>query len=338
MVKKIAMNVKYSLLVSAFLVLFTAQAVDAQQSAQVPTLGYVSQFSGAAGPKHPVLEAFLRGLTELGYVDGKNISIEYRYTEGKNDRLPAAVAELVSQKVDIIVTEGGVATREAKKATQTIPIVMENSGDAVTVGLVASLDRPGGNVTGLTSLSGAAAAKRLQLLAELVPNLTHVGVLWPGPGSPLMDQEWAQTREAAGPLNVQLHSLVASDPAGLPGAFAEAKQQQVQAIVQFDTQALLVPSATAQTFEFTLTKRLPMMFQSPVVIRQGGLIAYGVDGIEQSRRAAGYVDRILKGAKAGDLPVGTPEKFVLLVNLNTARAIGLTIPPSILSRADTVIE
>ena len=332
------MNAKYSLLVSAFLVLFTAHAADAQQPAKVPTLGYVSQSSGAAGPKHPVLEAFLRGLTELGYVDGKNIAIEYRYTEGKNDRLPALVAELVSQKVDIIVTETGGAAREAKKATQTIPIVMENSGDAVIVGLVASLDRPGGNVTGLTSLSGAGAAKRLQLLAELVPNLIHVGVLWPGHGSPLMDREWALTKEAAGPLNVQLHSLMASDSAGLPGAFAEAKRQQVQAIVQFDVPALLVPSATAQTIEFARTNRLPVMFQTPTVIREGGLIAYGMDGIEQSRRAAGYVDRILKGAKAGDLPVGTPEKFVLLVNLKTAKAIGLTIPPSIMSRADTVIE
>jgi len=336
--RKIAMNAKYSLFASAILALFTAHAADAQQPAKVPTLGYVSQFSGAAGPKHPALEAFLRGLTELGYAEGKNIAIEYRYTEGKNERLPALVTELVSQKVDIIVTETGAATREAKKATQTIPIVMENSGDAVAIGVVASLDRPGGNVTGLTSISGAGAAKRLQLLAELVPNLTHVGVLWPGPGSPLMDREWALTKEAAGPLNVQLHSLVASDPGGLPAAFAEAKRQQVQAIVQFDVPALLGPSATAQTFEFTLTNRLPMMFQGPVVIRQGGLIAYGVDGIEQSRRAAGYVDRILKGAKAGDLPVGTPEKFVLLVNLKTAKAIGLTIPPWILSRADTIIE
>ena len=203
---------------------------------------------------------------------------------------------------------------------------------------MASLDLPGGNVTGLTSLSSAGAAKRLQLLAELVPNLTHVGVLWRGPGYAVTDREWAQTKEAAGPLNVQLHSLVASDPAGLPAAFAEAKRQQVQAIVQFDAPFLATAPATAQSFEFALANRLPMMFQTPNNVRQGGLIAYGVDNIEQSRRAAGYVDRILKGAKAGDLPVGTPEKFVLLVNLNTAKAIGLTIPPSILSKADTVIE
>lgn len=332
------MNAKYSLLVSAFLVLFTAHGVDAQQPAKVPTLGYLSQFSSPAGPKSGNNDAFLRGLTELGYVEGKNIAIEYRYTEGKNDRLPALAAELVSQKVDIIVTETGGAAVEAKKATQTIPIVMQNSGDAVAIGVVASLDRPAGNVTGLTSLSTTGAAKRLQLLAELVPNLTQVGVLWGGPGFAVTDREWAQTKEAAGPLNVQLHSLMASDPAGLPAAFAEAKLQQVQVIVQFDAPNLTMAPAVRQSFEFALANRLPMMFQSPNIVRNGGLIAYGVDNMELSRRAAGYVDRILKGTKAGDLPIGTPEKFLLLVNLKTAKAIGLTIPPSILSRADTVIE
>lgn len=332
------MKARYSLFASAILALFTAQAVDAQQPAKVPTLGYLAQSSGPAGPKSPALEAFLRGLTELGYVEGKNIAIEYRYTEGKNDRLPVLAAELAGLKVDIIVTETGGAAVEAKKATQSIPIVMENSADAVAIGAVESLDRPGGNVTGLTSISSAGAAKRLQLLAELVPNLTHVGVLWRGPVNAGAEREWTQTKEAAGPLNVQLHSLVTSDPAGLPTALGEAKRQQVQAIVQFDTAFLTTAPATAQTIEFTLTNRLPVMFQSQTVIRQGGLLSYGADGLEQSRRAAGYVDRILKGAKAGDLPVGTPEKFVLLVNLKTAKAIVLTIPPSILSRADTVIE
>jgi putative ABC transport system substrate-binding protein len=277
-------------------------------------------------------------LTELGYVEGKNIAIEYRYTEWPSDRVPALITELVSQKVDIIVVETGLPAVEAKKVTQTIPIVMLNSGDAVAIGVAASLDRPGGNVTGMTSISSTGAAKRLQLLAELVPNLTRVGVLWTGPVRAAPEREWAQTKEAAGPLNVQLHSLVTSDSAGLPAALAEAKRQQVQAIVQFDVGFLTSTPTTAQTIEFALTNRLPVMFQSQTVIRQGGLISYGVDGLEQSRRAAGYVDRILKGAKAGELPIGTPEKFVLLVNLKTAKAIGLTIPPSILSKADTVIE
>ncbi|MBK7791627.1 MAG: ABC transporter substrate-binding protein [Betaproteobacteria bacterium] len=277
-------------------------------------------------------------MTELGYVEGKNIAIEYRYIEWPSDRVPALITEFVNQRVDVIVVEAGLPAVEAKKVTQTIPIVMLNSGDAVATGLAASLDRPGGNVTGLTSISSAGAAKRLQLLAELVPNLTRVGVLWRGPVTVGMEREWAQTAEAAGPLNVQLHSLVTSNPASLPAALAEAKRQQVQAIVQFDTAFLVTAATTAQTIEFTLTNRLPLMYQSQTVIRQGGLISYGVDGLEQSRRGAGYVDRILKGAKAGDLPIGTPEKFVLLVNLKTAKAIGLTIPTSILSKADTIIE
>jgi putative tryptophan/tyrosine transport system substrate-binding protein len=152
------------------------------------------------------------------------------------------------------------------------------------------------------------------------------------------DREWAQTKEAAERLKVQLHSLVTSGPAGLPAAFAEAKQQQVQAIIQFNVPSLTAAPATAQSFEFVLANRVPMMFRTPIIVQQGGLIAYGPDTMELSRRAAGYVDRILKGAKAGDLPVGTPEKFLLLVNLKTAKAIGLTIPPSILAKADTVIE
>ena len=332
------MNAKYSLLVTAFLALFTAHALDAQQPAKIPTLGYLSQYSGAAGPKSALLEAFLRGLTETGYVEGKNIAIEYRYTEGKNDRLPALAAELVSRKVDIIVAETGGAALEAKKATQTIPIVMEGSGDAVGLGLAASLDRPGGNVTGLTSLS--ASGKRSACSCSR--NWCRISCMWGssgrGPGAVVTDREWAQTKEAAGPLNVQLHSLVASDPAGLPAAFAEAKRQQVQAIIQFNVPSFTTAPATAQSFEFTLANRMPMMFRVPIIVQQGGLIAYGADSVELSRRAAGYVDRILKGAKAGDLPVGTPEKFLLLVNLKTAKAIGLTIPPSILSKADTVIE
>ena len=178
---------------------------------------------------------------------------------------PRLSTELVSQKVDIIVVETGLAAVEAKKVTQTIPIVMLNSGDAVAIGVAASLDRPGGNVTGLTSISSTGAAKRLQLLAELVPNLTHVGVLWRGPVTVVTEREWAQTKEAAGPLNVQLHSLVTSDPAGLPAALAEAKRQQVQAIVQFDTAFLTTTPTTAQTIEFTLTNRLPVMFQSQTV-------------------------------------------------------------------------
>jgi putative ABC transport system substrate-binding protein len=312
---------------------------EAQQPGKVPTIGYLSQFSGSAGPPSGSLTAFLEGLRELGYVEGKNIAIEYRYTEGKNDRLPEFAAELARLKVDIIVTETGTAALHAKKATQTIPIVMEASGDAVSQGLVASLAHPGGNVTGLTTLSPATSRKRLQLLAEVVPKLTHVGVLWGGGGSsPVSDREWEETRAAAQPLNVQLYSLVAPGPAELPGAFAEAARQHVQAVLLFDVPALGTSAAAAQIAEMAVQNRLPMISLFPIFPQQGGLMFYGVNIPELNRRAATYVDRILKGANPADLPVEQSTKFVLVINLKTAKALDLTIPPSVLSQADRVIE
>ena len=246
--------------VTLALVLFVAPLVaDAQQPGKVPTIGYLSQFSGSAGPPSRQLTAFLEGLRELGYVEGKNIAIEYRFTEGKNDRLPELAAELARLKVDIIVTETGMAALHAKKATQTIPIVMGASGDAVSQGLVASLAHPGGNVTGLTAIAPATSGKRLQLLTEVVPKLTHVGVLWDGVSSPLSDREWAETRAAAQPLNVQLYSLKARGPAELPGAFAEAARQHIQAVLMFDVTAWSTRAAAAQIAELALQNRLPMM-------------------------------------------------------------------------------
>ena len=326
---------------SLFLVLVilaTPLVAGAQQPGKVPTIGYLSQFSGAAGPPSPNLEAFLQGLRELGYVEGKTIAIEYRFTEGKNDRLPELAAELTRLKVDILVTETGTAALHAKKATQSIPIVMGASGDAVSQGLVASLAHPGGNVTGLTALSPATSGKRLQLLTEAVPKLTHVGVLWGGVSSPVSDREWAETRAAAQPLKVQLYSLEARGPAELPGAFAEAARRHIQAVLLFDVAALATPTAPAQLAEMALQNRLPMMFQSPLYAQQGGLMAYGVNVLELNRRAATYVDRILKGANPADLPVEQPTKFVLVINLKTAKALGLTIPQSFLSQAEMVFE
>jgi putative ABC transport system substrate-binding protein len=280
------------------------------------------------------MQAFLRGLSELGYVEGKNIAIEYRYTEGSNDRLPALAAELVGLKVDIIVTETGTGALRAQGATRTIPIVMESSNDAVGQGIIASLDHPGGNITGLTAVASDLAGKRLQLLAEVVPNLAHVGVLWAGGSGPVSDREWAQTRAAAGPLNVQLHSLEAHDPAGISEAFAEATRQHVQAILQFDVNAY--GAAATQLADLAVKNHLPMMFQDAGFVVRGGLIAYGVNNMDLARRAASYVDRILKGANPADLAVGIPDRFVLTVNLNTAKALGLTIPQSITSQADIV--
>ena len=319
-------------------VLFVAPLVaGAQQPGKVPTIGYLSQFSGSAGPPTPSLKAFLEGLRELGYVEGKNIAIEYRFTEGKNDRLPELAAELARLKVDIIVTETGMASLHAKKATQTIPIVMGTSGDPVRIGLVASLAHPGGNVTGLTDMASALSGRRLQLLTEAVPKLTHVGVLWDGVSGPVRDRGWAETRAAAQPLKVQLYSLKARGPADLPGAFAEAARQHIQAVLLFDMPTL-VSAAAAQIAELALQNRLPMICPWASFPRQGGLMSYGANIPQLFRRAATYVDRILKGANPADLPVEQATKFVLVINLKTAKALGLTIPQSVLKQADRVFE
>ena len=309
---------------------------DAQQPGKVPTIGYLAQFSGAAGPPSAGITAFLEGLRDLGYVDGKTIAIEYRYTEGKSDRLPELAAELVRLKVDLIVTETGVAALRAKDATQTIPIVMEGSADAVTQGLVASLARPGGNVTGLTDLSPAVGGKRLQLLAEVVPKLTQVGVLTPG--GPAAEREWAETQAAAQPLHVELTSLKVGGAADFPGVFAEAGRQNLQALILFDIGGMNTATVITQLVQLSTQHRLPMMFQGPRAVRQGGLMAYASDSLDQWRRAATYVDRILKGANPAELPVGQPTKFILAINLKAAQALGLTIPPSVLSQATEVIE
>jgi putative ABC transport system substrate-binding protein len=331
------MNAKIATLVFVFLVFLSAHVAGAQQPGKIiPRIGYLMQQSAPAGSPSRLLEAFLEGLRELGYVEGKNVAIEYRYTEGKNERLPELVAELTRLKVDIIVVETDMAALQAKKATQTIPIVMTGSSDPVSEGLVSSLAHPGGNVTGLTSLSPATIGKRLQLLAEVVPNLTNVGVLWDGVSSPLSDREWAEMRAAAQQLKVQLYSLKASGPAEFPRAFAEAVRQQVQAIFPFDTWAIHV--AAAQIAELAIQNRLPMVSFYMSFPRQGGLMSYGWNPLESFRRAATYIDRILKGAKPADLPVGQPTKFVLWINLKTAKALGLTIPQSVLSQAERVFE
>ena len=309
---------------------------DAQQPGKVPTIGYLVQFSGPAGPPSGNMKAFLDGLADLGYVDGKTIAIEYRYTEGKSERLPALAAELVQRKVDLIVTETGTAALRVKDATQTIPIVMEGSADAVTQGLVASLAHPGGNVRGLTNLAPAASAKRLQLLAEVVPKLTQVGVLTPG--GPAAEREWTETQTAAQPLQVQLTALKIESAADFPGAFAEAARQHLQAVLLFDIGGMGTPAVGAQLIDLAAQYRLPLMFQGAGSVRLGGLMSYASDGLDLCRRAATYVDRILKGATPAELPVGEPTKFILAINLKAAKALDLTIPPSVLSQANMVIE
>jgi putative ABC transport system substrate-binding protein len=262
--------------------------------------------------------------------------LEIQSAEGKLDRLPDLAAEFVRRKVDLIVTDTGTAAVAAKKATQTIPIVMLGSGDAVRQGLVTSLARPGGNVTGLTMISPAVSRKRLELLRELLPKLSHVGVLWCGPGSPVHEGEWMETQAAADVLGVRLSSLEAGGREDLARAFASASQQRVEAVVGFDCPQL-VPSA-ALIAELSLKHRLPAMYPFSIYPQTGSLMSYGVSFEDAPRRAATYVDKILRGAKPADLPVEQPTNFKLVINTKTAKTLGLTIPQSLLLRADQVIE
>lgn len=310
--------------------------VQAQAAGRLPTVGYLSEASPPAGPANRTIDAFVEGLKALGYVEGKNITIEYRFTDRRAERLPEVAAELVALKVDVIVTESGTATIQAKKATQTIPIVMGGSGNPVGQGLVASLERPGGNVTGLTDWAPDMVKNRLRVLAEIVPGLSRVGVLWPGGGNPVMDREWAETQAAAKALNLQVQALEVRGAADLAGAFAEATRQQAQALVIFSMPTLIV-SAGAQIAELAVTHRLPTVAHIPRYPVGGGLMSYGANPFAFFRQAAGYVDRILKGASPAEMPVEGPKKASLVVNLKAAKAIGLTIPPAVLAQADEVI-
>lgn len=280
---------------------------------------------------------FRQALHDLGYVDGRNVGFESRYAEGKPERLPELATELVRLKVDVIVASAGVAALAAKKATPTIPIVMMASGDAVRQGIVASLARPGGNVTGLTLISPELSQKRLAILREILPRVSHVGVLWCGPNSgPVGRQEWAETQAAAKSLDMQLSSLEAASRDELASVFALAAKQRVQAVLMFDC-SRLNPSV-AQIVELSREHGLPGMYPFPRFAEAGGLVGYGSNELDRPVRTASYVDRILKGAKPADLPVEQPVKFDLAINLKTAKALRLTIPQSLLLRADRVIE
>jgi putative ABC transport system substrate-binding protein len=316
-------------------------AVEAQQAGKVPRIGILT-LNRATAPR--ILEVFLQGLRDLGYVEGRNVGIEYQDANGNLERLPALSAELVRLNVDIIVTFTGTVAIAAGKATQTIPIVMAASGDAVRQGLVASLAHPGGNITGLTTISPDLSQKRLEIFRDAVPKLSRVGVLWCGGSGPTSVREWAETRAAARTLRIQLVSLEVlgcgvSQPKcadGISTAFLLAERQRAQAILGFDCPPL-VPSA-ARIADLSIKHGLPGMYPVSLYSIAGGLMSYGPDLADLARRAAIYVDKILRGAKAADLPVEQPTKFELVINLKTAKALGLTIPPSLLQRADQVIE
>jgi putative ABC transport system substrate-binding protein len=309
-------------------------SVDAQQPTKVPRIGYIQ-----APPPSAVAtrtDAFRQGLRELGYVEGKNIVIEWRFAEGKSERVPALAAELVHLKVDVIVTGGSILTRAVKEATSTIPIVMAQDIDPVGNGFVASLARPGGNITGLSTLAPEISGKRLELLKEIIPRLSRVAVLGTS-SQPGNAQQLKETELAAQAFGVKLQYLDVLSPKDIEPAFRESSKGGADAVVMMVAGAVSAAHRT-QISEFAVKSRLPTMYPHNNHVEAGGLMSYGVSFPDLDRRAATYVDKILKGAKPADLPVEQAKKFELIINLKAAKQIGLTIPPNVLVRADKVIK
>ena len=316
------------------LTLAACGSADAQQPARTPRIGYLNAASRAVTASRE--QAFQQGLRDLGYIEGKNILIEWRSGEGNENRLPALAAELVRLKVDVIVTSGPRPTHSAKQATDSIPIVMAQDPDPVGSGFVVSLARPGRNITGLSTLAPEISGKRLELLKEIVPTISRVAVLGfsSQPGNAQLIKE---TELAAGGIGVQLHYVDLLLPEDITPAFRAVEKARADAFI------MLVPGPILgahrkRLAELAIKNRLPAVYHSPVYVEDGGLMSYGVRFIELDRRAAIYVDKILKGAKPGDLPVEQPTKFELVINLKAAKQIGLTIPPNVLARADRVIR
>jgi putative tryptophan/tyrosine transport system substrate-binding protein len=320
-------------IVTLLLSLLTAPLTSqAQHAAHVPRLGLL--MPGSASGYAVRIEAFRLGLRDLGYVEGSTITLEYRFTDGQFDRLPALVAELVQLPVDVLVVDGTTAIRAAQHATTTIPIVMAVSAAPVEAGFVASLARPGGNITGLTLHDPEVIGKRLELLTQAVPGITRVAYLWHAVVHTARNLHEAET--AARALDVQLHPVEMRDPYPFDHAFATMAEAHADALV---TQ----PSAVfwdrrTQIVDLSARMQLPGSFPEREFAEAGGLMAYGASVTANFRRAATYVDKILKGAKPADLPVEQPMKFELVINLKTAKALGLTIPPTLLFQADEVIQ
>jgi len=307
------------------------RAARAQHAGKVHRIGFLSLQSGL----NSTTEAFAQGMRELGYVEGRNLIVEYRWAARKEERLPELAAELVRLKVEVIVTAAAPAIEAAKRATSTIPIVMATAADPVGSGLVASLARPGGNVTGLSALSTDLAGKRLQLARELVPTATRVAVL-AHHGTSATRLFLEEMRTAAQQMEVQLVVQEVQAADDLPGAFAAMQRERAQALVVQITP--FSADNARRIVELAAQHRLPAMYDVRSFVDAGGLVSYGPSLPEMFRRAAFYVDRILKGAKPADLPIEQPTKFEMVINLKTAKALGLTIPQSLLARADQVIQ
>ena len=324
------MKKKITILGLSTLILALSVSVDAQRTKKIPRIGFLSPFSSSDTPH----QAFREGLRDLGWVEGKNIAIEYRYANGTDDRLPGLVADLLRQKPDVIVTSVTGDTLVVKKATSTTPIVMA-AGDPVAAGIVSSLARPGGNITGLSQMAPELSGKRLELLKEILPKLSRVAGLW-NPEGRVATFSWEEMQHPARELKLQLHSLEIRNPDDIEKAFEEATRAHIDAL-------MIMPDPVTRTnlnriAGLAIKNRLPSVFHIKEFTDAGGLIAYGPDRSDLFRRSATYVDKILKGAKPGDIPIEQPRKFELVINLKTAKQIGVTIPPSVLFRADKVIK
>jgi putative tryptophan/tyrosine transport system substrate-binding protein len=309
--------------------------VEAQQAAKISRIGYLD--AGTASGSAVLLEAFRQELGKLGWTVGKNITIEYRFAEGKSERLPELAAELVHLKVDVIVGASTTSALAVKSATTTIPVVMVNVSDPVGVGLVASLPRPGGNVTGLASLAPELNTKRLEILKDAVPKLLRVGLLWLSGGGTGQDLQMKELGPAALALKLKLEEIETQpDPKGLESAFRTAKQKQVGAIMTTANRPFF--AERKRIVELAGKYRLPAIYPGKEFVDEGGFMSYGVDTTDLYQRAAHYVDKILKGIKPADLPVQQATKFEFVINLKAAKQIGLTIPVDMLQRANKVIQ
>jgi putative ABC transport system substrate-binding protein len=325
------MNTRRSVLLALAALAFTS--ARAQAPAGIRRIGHLSpNFPADAVLWH---EAFRLGLRDLGWVEGKNVSIEYRYAEGREDPLSELAADLLRLKVDVIVAGNPNAALAAQKASRTIPIVVVAAGDPVALGLVESLARPGGNVTGLSTMTFELSGKRLELLREMIPKLSRVAVLW-NPQGPASTLNWKEVQLPARQLGIQLHSMEVRSPDELDKAFEAVTRARVGALTIMPD--ALVTSNIKRIAALAGKNRLPAIYHFSEFADAGGLVTYGTDRADLYRRAATFADKILKGARPGDLPIERPTKFELVVNMKTARAIGIKIPQSILVRADRVIE
>jgi|RhiMetdeSRZDD1v2_1073273.scaffolds.fasta_scaffold421068_2 ABC-type uncharacterized transport system substrate-binding protein len=307
---------------------------EAQQPKKVSRIGYLAVNSPSAD-RH-LDETFKQSLGELGWIEGRNIAIEYRSAEGKADRLPDLAAELVRLNVDVILSTGGTpGAQAAKKATGTIPIVFTSSGDPIATGLVASLARPGGNVTGLSRVGPDLAVKKVELFKEILPKITRVGFIW-NPANPANALALKETEAAAREVHWQLQSVEVRGPDEFEAAFSAMTKARAAAVIVQSDQGFR--GKLTRLAELAVKNRLPTMLPQSEYVEAGGLMSYGENLTERYRRAAVFVDKILKGAKPADLPVEQPTKFEFVINLKTAKQIGLTIPPNVLARADKVIK